>query len=48
MVEYLKNWMGMNKNKEEDNIPQIHLNKNEPKFYFDKKLKMNLKKKEIK
>ena len=32
MVDYLKNWMGLKK-------PEIHLNKNEPKFYFNEKLK---------
>ena len=39
MVELLKNWMGINKKEDEKEIPEIHLHKNEPKYYFDEKLK---------
>ena len=38
MVSIVKNWMGLNK-KEVEEIPEIHLQKNEPKFYYNDKLK---------
>ena len=38
MVDYLKNWMGFAKKEGENDIPEIHLQKKEQKFYFDKKL----------
>jgi hypothetical protein len=39
MVDMIKNWIGIKKKEDEKEIPEIHLHKNEPKFYFDEKLK---------
>jgi hypothetical protein len=39
MVDYLKSWMGYQKKEGEKEIPEIHLQKNEKKFYYDEKLK---------
>ena len=39
MVDYLKGWMGFKKKEGENEIPEIHLQKNEQKFYYDEKLK---------
>ena len=39
MVNILKNWMGIKKDDNLKDIPEIHLHKKEPKFYFDEKLK---------
>ena len=39
MVSIIKNWIGFKKNENEEEIPEIHLQKNEPKFYYNEKLK---------
>ena len=39
MVSILKNWMGIKKDDNLKDIPEIQLHKKEPKFYFDEKLK---------
>ena len=39
MVSLIKNWIGFKKNENGEEIPEIHLQKNEPKFYYNEKLK---------
>ena len=39
MVDYIKNLIGFKKKDDEKEIPQIHLQKKEPKYYYNKDLK---------